>query len=75
MTLHPMSQFDPSKPCIVHDRAEGMTIAWSPDWAPAYSRYAREYAGGLIDFDGLVLDGWTELPKISLPPDCVPQDI
>lgn len=74
MTLHPMSRFDPSKPCLVHDRS-GRSITWSPDWAPTYCRYAREQADGLIDFDGLVLDGWSDLPRIELPPDCMPHDV
>ncbi|HEY6983831.1 MAG TPA: hypothetical protein VH499_23005 [Reyranella sp.] len=52
-----------------------MTIAWSPDWAPAYGRFARDQGGGLIDFDGLVLDGWSEQPKTALPPDCAPHDV
>lgn len=75
MTLHPMSRFDPSKPCFVHDRAGGRTIPWSPEWAPIYCRYAREHESGLIDFDGLVLDGWSDAPKMQLPPDCVSDDI
>jgi hypothetical protein len=75
MNLKPMNRFDPSKPCFVHDRANGVTIAWSPDWAPAYGRFARDQGGGLIDFDGLVLDGWSEQPKTALPPDCAPHDV
>ena len=74
MKLHPMSQFDPSKPCFVHDRVEGLTIAWSPEWAPAYCRFAREEAGGIVDFDGLALDGWRESPRFVLPPECMLPD-
>lgn len=74
MKLHPMSRFDPSKPCFVHDRVEGLTIAWSPDWAPAYSLFAREEAGGVVDFDGLALDGWTEPARVVLPAECMLPD-
>jgi len=70
-----MSQFDPSKPCFVHDRVEGLTIAWSPEWAPAYCRFAREEAGGIVDFDGLALDGWREPVRVVLLAECMPLDV
>ncbi len=75
MTMHPMSRFDPSKPCFVHDRVDGLTIAWSPEWAPAYSRFAREEASGVIDFDGLALDGWIEPPRVVPPTESVLDDV
>jgi len=37
-TLHPMKDFDPSEPAILHDRLSDTIIAWSGEGAAAFRR-------------------------------------
>lgn len=67
MTLNPMRDFDPSRPAMVHDRLEGRTFEWSPDWLDEYRNYATEHGPGVIEFDGVLLDGWTEAASMPSP--------
>jgi hypothetical protein len=61
MTLKPMRDFDPSQPAIVHDRLDGRTFEWSPEWFDEYHDYATEHGPGVMEFDGALLDGWMEV--------------
>jgi hypothetical protein len=62
--LRPMSEFDPSKPAMVHDRLNDETFEWVPEKHQAdYERYASEFGPGVIDWDGLLLDGWRPLSQ------------
>ena len=54
----PMSEFDPSEPSLVHDRRGDRMLPWSPAFRRSYERTARELAPGVVDYDGLLLDGW-----------------
>ena len=54
----PMSEFDPSEPALVHDRRLDRMLPWSPAFQRSYERTARELTPGVIDYDGLHLDGW-----------------
>ena len=54
----PMSEFDPSEPALVHDRRRDRMLPWSPAFQRSYERTARELAPGVVDYDGLHLDGW-----------------
>ena len=54
----PMSEFDPSEPALVHDRQCDRMVPWSPAFKRSYERTAREVTPGVIDYDGLHLDGW-----------------
>jgi hypothetical protein len=58
--LRPMREFDPSEPVAVHDRATDRMLPWSPDFQLSYWRNAREIGPGIVTFEGLLLDGWTE---------------
>ena len=60
MLLHPMSEFDPSEPAFLHDAERNRAIPWSPDFQRLFEQEARVVAPGLVSFDGLLLDGWTE---------------
>ena len=31
--------------------------------------------GGIVDFDGLALDGWREPVRVVLPAECMPLDV
>jgi hypothetical protein len=67
--MRPMSEFDPSKPALVHDRLSDRTFVWAPHMAKIYRQYAAPHAPGVIEFDGL---GW---PKSKKPPiaEAIPQ--
>jgi len=56
--FRPMSEFDPSEPALVHDLRHDRLLPWSPSFQRSYRRTARELAPGVVDFDGLLLDGW-----------------
>jgi hypothetical protein len=67
MTLHPMSTFDPAKPCQLHDQLNNTTFEWRPEWADDYRKHATGGFGpGIISWDGLLLDGWTEIDETSV---------
>ena len=39
----PMSEFDPSKPALVHDELNRTTFEWEPErWAESYRQTAEE---------------------------------
>jgi hypothetical protein len=63
--LRPMSEFDPTEPAMVHDALNDRILAWSPDFEWSFAKYAREDAPGVINFDGLLLDGWTEIEDLK----------
>ena len=73
--MRPMSKFDPSAPAMVHDRLNDRTFEWKPEWRAAYEKHAARHAPGVIEFDGLLLDGWTpsrleqpaQLAPVSVP--------
>jgi hypothetical protein len=45
----PMSEFDPSKPALVHDKLNDQVIDWEPE------RHGKDYKAGHRDFgDGRV---------------------
>ena len=57
--MRPMSQFDPSVRCWVHEQLNKVTFAWDParaDW----ERLSRTnlHGPGVVNWDGLMLDGW-----------------
>jgi hypothetical protein len=64
-----MSEFDPARPSIVHDRQSGRTLAWLPQWEKIYRQYSRILSDGAIEFHVLVLDGWRECHHDWLPED------
>lgn len=65
--LHPMREFDPSLPAIVHDRRNDRTFEWSPDWRANYKRYAVRVDRGIVSWDGLLLDGWAPIEPAGHP--------
>lgn len=59
-----MSEFDPGKPARVHDRLNGKVLDWRPSaFAAHYRRYACDFGDGVVEWDGLLLDGW--LPSLK----------
>ena len=59
-----MSEFDPTKPAMVHDQLNDQTFEWEPEkYRAHYERYAAPYGSGIIEWDGLLLDGWTPITR------------
>jgi hypothetical protein len=63
LALRPMSEFNPSKPALVHDQLNDDTFEWMPERHRAdYERYAEPWGDGIVVWDGLLLDGWRPMP-------------
>ena len=61
--MRPMKEFDPAKPATVHDRLNDRSFEWRPKTMQEnYEEYASPRADGVIEWDGLLLDGWEPLP-------------
>lgn len=61
LLLKPMSEFDPSEPSLLHDRASDRMLAWSPAFERSFEAEAREREPGVVSYDGLLLDGWMDI--------------
>ena len=57
-TLHPMKDFDPSQPAVLHDRISDDIVAWSGEEAGAFRRSAVAQPDGTVAWNGMLLDGW-----------------
>jgi hypothetical protein len=60
----PMSTFDPSRLCMVHDQLNGSWDSSNPEDASRYRQYAEpqdSLTPQVIHFDGRLLDGWREV--------------
>lgn len=64
MTLRPMSEFDPSRPATVHDSLNDRMIEWQPEWVWSFRKH-RAHADGVIEWDGLLLDGWQKIENAA----------
>ena len=61
----PMHAFDPSKPAIMRAHLDGTTFEWHPElWADQFEPRASEWGDGIVNWDGLLLDGWR--PRLKL---------
>jgi hypothetical protein len=57
-TLHPMKDFEPSEPAILHDRVSDTIITWSGEDAVAFRRSCVAQEDGTVAWNGYVFDGW-----------------
>lgn len=63
--MRPMSEFDPTRPALVHDQLNDQTFRWDSE------RHGRDWQrseptpwrSGVIEWDGLLLDGWMPVEK------------
>ena len=60
--MNPMSTFNPDVACRVHDKLNDTFFDWKPEWAAKYREYAHEHDEGVINWEGLLLDGWAYPP-------------
>jgi hypothetical protein len=56
--MNPMKNFDPDRPCRVHDELNDEFLNWKPEWAAHFREFAAEHGEGVIAWDGFLLDGW-----------------
>ena len=72
--LRPMSEFDPSKRSMVHDVLNDNAFPWEPEkFLDNYREYAKKrYDGSMVEWDGLLLDGWYEVESTRLSRDDEP---
>lgn len=58
----PMSEFDPSRPAVLHDAVNDIEIEWSGD-ADEWRRVTLQHTENVISFDGYLIDRWREPVK------------
>ena len=64
----PISEFHPDKPGqLVHDQLNDRVIEWDRerhgrDWRQDGH---RDFGNGIIEWDGLLLDGWMQRPQVK----------
>ena len=57
-TLHPMKDFNPSEPAILHDQISDAIVTWSGEDADAFRRNGVWREDGTVAWNGFVFDGW-----------------
>jgi hypothetical protein len=58
--MNSMDTFNPEQRCRVYDGLNNEMFKWEPEWAAAYRKYATTHDVGVIEFDGMLLDGWSD---------------
>jgi hypothetical protein len=47
------------QPAMVHDPLNDKMLAWKPEWAQSYRQYANDHIADVIEWDGLLRNGWS----------------
>ena len=55
----PDEHIRPGRGLRVHDKLNEKVFGWKPEWAANYRQYADQFDDGVIEWDGLLLDGWS----------------
>jgi hypothetical protein len=61
-TLRPMSEFEPTKPAVLHDQLNDKMVAWTGEDVASWRAYSNPHRAGVVEWDGLLFDGWVEAP-------------
>ena len=56
--LHPMKDFDPGEPAILHDAVNDCIVSWDWERAEDFEKNAVYDAEGRVAWHGRVFDGW-----------------
>ena len=56
--LHPMKDFNPSEPAILHDRISHTIVTWSGEEVIAFRRSCIVREDGSVAWNRYVVDGW-----------------
>lgn len=62
--LRPMIEFNPWRRSLVHDRLNDRMIEWQPAWLASFIQDSADHEPGVIEWDGLLLDGWCDLQAV-----------
>jgi len=57
-SLHPMKDFNPGEPAILHDAANDCIITWDWECADDFRKNAVYDAEGRVVWHGHIFDGW-----------------
>jgi hypothetical protein len=57
-SLHPMKDFDPGEPAILHDTLNDCIVTWDWERADDFRKNAVYDAEGRVAWQGHVFDGW-----------------
>ena len=57
-SLHPMRDFDPSQPAILHDRVTDRMETWTGDHAADFREHSVTRPDGTVRWDRFIFDGW-----------------
>lgn len=58
-----MSEFDPNKPCILHDELNEKEIEWSGEHPDAWHNYAVKHTESVMSWGGYLIARWREPTK------------
>ena len=58
--MRPMLDFDPDRPCRVHDMLNDKAFSWRTGWADNWRKYAHLTLDGVAYWEGLILDWWED---------------
>lgn len=59
-----MTEFDPSRPTLVHDGLNDKWFIWETRWAAKFKNRPRSDANPhLVRWDAQLLDGWLPMPS------------
>jgi hypothetical protein len=56
--LHPMKDFNPAEPAILHDAVNDRIITWDWEHADDFRKNAVLHSDGRVAWGGFVFDGW-----------------
>ena len=56
--LHPMRNFDPSQPAVLHDRLTDRMETWTGDDAADFRERSVSRPDGTVEWGRFLFDGW-----------------
>jgi hypothetical protein len=56
--LHPMRDFDPAQPAVLHDRKTDCIETWTGEQAADFRARSVFRPDGTVEWDRFVFDGW-----------------
>ena len=61
-TFKTMNSFYPAQPALLHDQLNDKIIPWSAtrEELDSWRQHANPHSEGVVEWDGLLLDGWCE---------------
>ena len=63
----PIETLNPTRRALVHDQLNDRIFEWKPEWASTWPD-RRAHAPGVVEWDGLLLDGLEPVQGMTVPP-------